>query len=56
MLLFYLGCFALLLETSDGNENSRASNHNIRKKKFMRLPEKAMPGYREFSVLQIIPG
>ena len=33
MLLFYLAYFGLLLETSDDNENPRASNRARRKKK-----------------------
>ena len=33
MLLFYLGYFASLLETSDVNENPRACNRTRRKKK-----------------------
>ena len=34
MLLLYLAYFALLLETSDDNENPRASNCARRKKEY----------------------
>ena len=34
MLLFYLAYFALLLATSDDNENPRASNRGRRKEKY----------------------
>ena len=34
MLLFYLAYFVSLLETSDDNENPRASNRARRKKRY----------------------
>ena len=34
MLLFYLAYFASLVETSDDNENPRASNRARRKKRY----------------------